>query len=244
MTGIYKITSPLGRVYIGQSRDINRRWIQHRSEKRPSHEKYPIVFSLVKYGAKRHSFEVIHELPVDILQRDLDSHEQLYIDLYRDSGHSILNVREAGSVGSHSEETKKLLSLKGKARVKSKEHLEKIINKNILRTGYKMSKTTKDKIRVRALKRGMPTIGFTGRNHTEESRKKISIAGLKRRDSEETKIKKSIAAKKRPPKSAETCLKISLSKIGKPLSSESIAKRESTKRANYLKRKGGVNAIS
>lgn len=242
MVGIYKIVNPSGSVYVGQSRDIKKRWFAHRHEKRSIH-KYPMVYSLRKYGPEAHRFEVIHELPLDIEQINLDAHEQLYIDLYRYTGHRVLNIRGAGSVGKHSEETKRLISIKSKERGRTREHIENTIARNKSRTGYKMSQQTKDKISERAKKRGLQTIGFTGRSHTEDSKNKISASCAKRRDSPETKLKKSIAAKKRPPLSEEIRNKISLAHKGKKIPIESIIKREATRREKYLKKKEGCDAV-
>lgn len=242
MTGIYKITSPSGRVYIGQSRNIKKRWFQHKTEKRFGN-KYPLGLSMIKYGSDNHSFLVVHELPSDVGQRELDAHEQLYIDLYRDARVSILNIKGAGSVGKHSEETKKILSQKLKAITRSREHIEKIISRNKSRIGSKLSQETKEKISVRAKERGVKTIGFTGRTHSEETKNKIAASCAKRRDSAETKRKKSIAASNRPPKSIEERNKISLARKGTKLSKESILKREATRREKYLKKKEGNYAV-
>lgn len=196
MTGIYKIESPSGNVYIGQSRNIEKRWFQHRSERRKS-DIYPLVHSLIKYGNAAHSFEVVHELPTDIEQVYLDRIEQAFIDLYKDSGKILLNIRHAGSIGQHSEETKNKIRLTLIKNGKTKEHLEKIILKNKSRTGYKMSDEIRKKIAEKARKRNKKTRGFTGRKHSEESKKKISLSSINKPDPPETKLIKSIAAKKR-----------------------------------------------
>ena len=66
MIGIYKITSPTNKVYIGQSWDIKRRWRDYNSV---SCKKYPKLHSsIISHGISKHKFEVIHELPEDITQ--------------------------------------------------------------------------------------------------------------------------------------------------------------------------------
>ncbi len=65
--GIYKITSPSGRIYIGQSINIEDRW--------SIYEKYSSIYksqpklnkSLLKYGYEQHQFEIIEECPESYL---------------------------------------------------------------------------------------------------------------------------------------------------------------------------------
>lgn len=91
MVGIYKITSPSGKVYIGQSRDIAYR---HRTYKKTSKvtTQYYIQSSILKYGWGAHTFEVIHELPEGINQEMLNAFEQVYMDFFRGSGFVMLNI--------------------------------------------------------------------------------------------------------------------------------------------------------
>lgn len=57
--GIYKITSPSGRIYIGQSEDINRRF--HQYKKLNCKKQWLLYKSFVKYGVDNHIFEIIVE---------------------------------------------------------------------------------------------------------------------------------------------------------------------------------------
>lgn len=111
--GIYKITSPSGKVYIGQSRHILIRWRDHKRDKKA---KSKLFYSFRKHGANTHVFEIIHQLPLDVEQRALDNYEQLYMDLYSSCHVTLLNLRQAGSRGKLSDEAKRKLSeaLKGK----------------------------------------------------------------------------------------------------------------------------------
>src|SRR6478752_2243162 len=103
MVGIYKITSPNNKVYIGQSTDVIRRWAVHLY---PSSKSYKLRNSLLKYGVASHTFEIIHELPADASSKVLDDYEQLYMDLYRSVGIELMNLKEAGSRGRHSIESR------------------------------------------------------------------------------------------------------------------------------------------
>jgi len=202
MVGIYKITSPSGRIYIGQSWDIEKRWSDYKVKRSNSQRK--LEHSLLKYGIENHIFEVIHELPADVEQEILDRYEQLYMDAYRDGGVELLNIREAGSKGKLNQETKNKIGKanagkpsfnKGKKIPHSKETIEKIKNTNTLfekgtipwnkgKSGYKL--IIKDKPK---------------RILSEEERKKLS---------------KILKGKKKSPRTKEHVKKIA-NKIKRPL---------------------------
>ena len=55
--GIYKITSPTGRVYIGESKDILKRWASY--EKLNCEVQPKLHRSLIKYGVDEHTFEIL-----------------------------------------------------------------------------------------------------------------------------------------------------------------------------------------
>lgn len=82
MCGIYKITNLInGKVYIGQSIDIKRRWREEKNgSKNPNSNAYdyPLQRGFRKYGIENFSFEVIEECDKDILSEK----EIYYIDLY------------------------------------------------------------------------------------------------------------------------------------------------------------------
>lgn len=129
IVGVYKILSPTGGVYIGQSWNIDKRFYSHRICKRNNSK---ISASLLKHGHESHSFEIIHVLPADVDQKTLDIYEQFYLDQYRDIGCKILNLREAGSQGKPSEETrlKQSIARKGKPSPrKGSQHSEESIRK-------------------------------------------------------------------------------------------------------------------
>ncbi len=100
--GIYKITSPTGRVYIGQSVDIYIRWNSHRSM--ACNKEIPILHnSMKKYGVKRHKFEIIARCA----ENELNDYEKFFIDLYDATGKKGMNVKGGGQdIHCLSEETK------------------------------------------------------------------------------------------------------------------------------------------
>lgn len=140
MICIYKITSPSNSTYIGQSRNIKHRFSAY---KRLVCQDQPKLFnSLKKYGSNNHKYEIIHELPKDVTQEIVNTYEQLYIDLYRDCGVSMLNIKSGGSFGGHSEETKQ----KMKRRIVSAETREKIRASKIGKKREPLSEEWKNKL--------------------------------------------------------------------------------------------------
>ena len=65
MIGIYRIISPTGRVYVGQSVDTEKRFSFYRSIACKSQPK--LYRSLLKYGHESHVFEVIKECEISEL---------------------------------------------------------------------------------------------------------------------------------------------------------------------------------
>ena len=106
--GIYKITSPSGKVYIGQSWDIEKRLKVYKNIDCKGQRK--LHNSLLKYGYLNHKIEIVHQLPIDVEQDILDNYEILYIFQYSSVGIDLLNIKLGGRGGKNSEETKKILS--------------------------------------------------------------------------------------------------------------------------------------
>jgi len=77
MIGIYKITSPNGRIYIGQSINIEERLKQYQNLKRVKvHKK--LYRSFLKYGINNHLFSIEKEC----LRKDLNKEERYYQEYY------------------------------------------------------------------------------------------------------------------------------------------------------------------
>jgi group I intron endonuclease len=76
MIGIYKITSPSNKIYIGQSTNIKKRFASYLYKNCKSQTK--LYNSFLKYGVENHKFEIICEC----LIIDLNNKERFYQDLY------------------------------------------------------------------------------------------------------------------------------------------------------------------
>jgi group I intron endonuclease len=99
MVGIYKITSPTGKIYIGQSVDIEKRWKYYYTLNCKGQTK--IYNSLKKYGPENHMFEIIEEC----LENFLEEKETYYKIKYNTLTEG-LNCRIDGKFGYDSQETK------------------------------------------------------------------------------------------------------------------------------------------
>lgn len=88
MIGIYKITSPNGKIYVGQSINVESRLAQYKKFQNCSSQ--PILYnSLKKYGVDKHKFEVITEC----LENQLNDLERYYQEIYSCVGKNGLNCR-------------------------------------------------------------------------------------------------------------------------------------------------------
>lgn len=89
--GIYKITSPSGKIYVGQSKNIKSRWKYY--EKLRCNKQFKIYHSLKKYGPENHSFDILKECSKD----ELNYYEKYYIDLFGSFNSDIgLNLKDGG----------------------------------------------------------------------------------------------------------------------------------------------------
>lgn len=110
--GIYKITSPSNKIYIGQSVNIHKRWQSYRML-RCKFQRH-LYSSFLKYGVETHIFEIIQECE----KEELNTLEKYYINYYdifnTDKG---LNIREGGgSRAKFSEEARQLMSINRKGK--------------------------------------------------------------------------------------------------------------------------------
>lgn len=100
---IYKITSPSGKVYIGQTTYFQKRKESYNRLAFKNQAK--LYSSVIKHGWNTHKLEIIHELPIDVSQEILNIYEQFYWQQYINCGVEMLNLIEPGNATRHSLET-------------------------------------------------------------------------------------------------------------------------------------------
>jgi group I intron endonuclease len=110
--GIYKITSPTNKIYIGQSNNINKRLETYRNIRCITQIR--LYRSIIKHGWDKHTFEIIHECDESELN-DLEKH---YIKHYNcfDTPNG-LNLTSGGDSPIVSEETKLKIGLASRGRI-------------------------------------------------------------------------------------------------------------------------------
>ena len=141
---IYKHTSPSGKGYIGQSKDIIKREKQHqKSYKCPAFRN-----AINKYGWDNFIHEILEE---NLTQDEANIFEELYIEEHNTLSPNGYNLRGGGNTANFSEET-----------------CEKIRQ---VRLGTKSSKETCAKISINNTGEGNP---FFGKHHTKEICDKLS----------------------------------------------------------------------
>ena len=76
MIGIYKITSPTNKIYIGQSIDIEKRFLTYkllRCKTQPA-----LYLSFIKHNVENHIFEILEQCSIELL----NERERYYQDFY------------------------------------------------------------------------------------------------------------------------------------------------------------------
>ena len=175
MTGIYKITNPKGKIYIGQSVNALERLSHY---KRFDCKEQPKIYnSLIKYGVENHTFEIINFCNVD----ELNYFERYYQELYDvvKNGLNCKLTKTNDRSGYYSEEAKIKMSLSQTGKKQSQETIKK---RSISQTGKKQSQETINKKRI----------SREGYLHSNETKLKISLSQKGKKISEETKLKMSI----------------------------------------------------
>lgn len=125
MIGIYKVTSPKNRVYIGQSKNIEKRINCYKKNYFSVRNQTKLYRSFLKYGVEKHKFEILCECEIE----ELNEKERYYQDLFCCNLQLSLNcilTKTPSKKGVVSEETK--------------------IKLRVFNTGKKASKGTKIKM--------------------------------------------------------------------------------------------------
>ena len=153
MIGIYKITSPSGKIYIGQSIDIKYRFsYYYRCECKNQIRLYN---SFLKYGVKNHIFEIIEECEVDLLNKR-ELFWQKYYETINEKGLNCFYTTDENGYREISEKTKLKMSNAQKGRKHSKETRLKISESN-------KGKIISEESRIKASKARMGKGGRPGK---------------------------------------------------------------------------------
>lgn len=184
--GIYKITSPSGKVYIGQSNNIRKRWAKYKALQCTKQGR--IYNSFNKHGVDNHQFDIIEYCSED----ELNCSERFWQDEFDVIGKNGLNgiLQECGekrrivsqelkdtlskiNTGKkHTDETKQRMSEAKKGIPKSKETRKRMSARQVGKLnhfyGKKFSQEHRDKI----------SNGNIGKTHTEEAKRKMAISKI------------------------------------------------------------------
>lgn len=150
-TGIYKITSPSDKIYIGQSRDIYKRWKIYHKNYPSNSAQHKLVNSFNKYGVENHIFEIVEECEFEQLNIRERYWQDFYDVLNKTKGLNLTLTKTDILPQVMSEETR----LRSSKAHKGKTHTEK--------TKKLISEITKGE-----------NNGMYGKNHTDEAKKIMS----------------------------------------------------------------------
>jgi len=213
-SGIYLIASPSEKVYIGQSRNVYKRFKQYKNLHCKDQPR--IYNSLKKHGVENHTFQPVYYISPDSPQEVFDFRERQIIKLIKDDGYESLNLTIGGD-GCRGRivtaEQKQHLSEIKKGKMKGKENpfygkkhtdeTRKILSES--RKGIKLTEDHKNKLL--SSRRGKPAWN-SGIKYTDEQKSKLPKTWLGRSHSTDT-----ISKMRKASKSKKGCLQYDLNGI-------------------------------
>ena len=153
--GIYVITAPNGKVYVGASTNIKRRWADHKHNRRIG--KTNLCKSFREFGVDKHSFEILEECKVDkLLERETFWKTQYLSKVGDDMSQVLFHQRkDANKMHSMSKSTKAKLSKsaqigKANSTYSAADDLER--NSNIGKAHLGMKRSAQAKLNMRVSK--------------------------------------------------------------------------------------------
>jgi group I intron endonuclease len=171
MIGVYKITSPTNKIYIGQSINIEQRWKRYNKLYCKSQTK--LYYSLKKYGPENHIFEIIEECK----ESNLLERETYWKNHYKVLEIPSLCCRIDGKGGKNSKTTNELISKsnKGISRNKGREQSEEEKKlRSQIKLGYKPSISHIDNMRKSMIGKNVIPIICINDNKTYQSIKEAA----------------------------------------------------------------------
>ena len=152
MVGIYKIISPSGKIYIGQSVDIKRRFNSYKRMYVKNKSVVKLYRSFLKYGVDNHIFEVVCECE----ENQLNEKERYYQEMFDCIGINGLNCRLTKTNDKSGRASKETLAKMSEAS-KGNQHW----------LGKKHTQETKDKISLANKGRESNRKGIISENHPQ-----------------------------------------------------------------------------
>jgi group I intron endonuclease len=176
---VYLLTNKVnGKVYVGQT------WLsfEERMQKDGAGYKNSMYLygALQKYGIENFEYSVLSK---SLTQEEADKLEKFYIEKYNSLDHDVgYNLKEGGSAGKHSEETKIKIGKGSKNRIRTNEEMNFIINLGKQWRDKKREPHTsnfKDEISQKMTEwHANNPHPMQGQHHTEEAKLKISEANI------------------------------------------------------------------
>lgn len=177
MKGIYMIVNTKnGKLYIGSSTNIRKRWNTHKSLlRRGKHHTKLLQRAYDKYGKDSFDFVLLEEIAEDAKNEEVYKREQYYLDTLKPFGRKGYNlVREAGGGKAgckQTQETKEMISSALKGRALSEDH------KKNLRGAWRQRLPASEETRQKMSESHKGKEPWNkGVSPTEETKRKISEA--------------------------------------------------------------------
>ena len=166
MVGLYLIRNlHNGKVYVGQSVNIERRFRNHKSRTFSTDYETPLYKAFQKYGIENFSFEILEECT----KEELDEKEMFYIAKYKSTQKEFgYNMTEGGKgySGTHTEEHTRKVADAQRGKPKPSPTAETLAKRSASLRGLKKPKSFSEKM----------SIIHKGKMISEEQRQKISQA--------------------------------------------------------------------
>ena len=123
-SGVYKFTSPTGRVYVGSSNDLDNRYSYYKTQNAP--KQTLLNRSFIKYGFENHIFEILELCEPDIRLERERYYGEIYNSLSDFGGLNLILPKIGEKPFAYSKELRARFSEIGKNRKYTPETIEKL----------------------------------------------------------------------------------------------------------------------
>ena len=96
ISGVYKITNTVtGDFYIGSSKDVKRRWTQHKCKSKwKRYPNNPMYLDMEKYGIDKFEFQILEEVEAEQLKKIEQKFIEILKPTYNDRNANGWNVKK------------------------------------------------------------------------------------------------------------------------------------------------------